>query len=317
MILNSLVKPVTTNNKRLNIRTLKLFVRSTNGIKNSSQLISLSKCLENIYGNILSVSFNRNSDTLRLSNHGWIEFENPVKSIEKSFYEFKVPKFNDDVNLNDLKFALYDRDSHALADYDVLQVKVETALENYKPSNKTSSLGDELMKYESHLLFNKVDESNHHALSDLESYLISKNVNIEEIKRKIDKESSKYFQSELNKRDNGENVAKISSEDYKTLATQNDFITPATPRFQLSSTSTVERAEEDLPKKEDIVEKQENIPKPEKKKRTAAEERAFKAGIESHRRQLEMQKQKEIENKQEQEQQKSSSSSKSFWNLFR
>ncbi|TIB76048.1 hypothetical protein E3Q22_03709 [Wallemia mellicola] len=300
------------------IRTLKLFVRVSNGsLRSSSEALTVARHLEEKYGKVTSIQFARNNDTDALLNHGWIEFDSDKEKVEKTYIEVPIPKNGprDAINtsLNDIRQSFLK--STVSDPQTILQVKVEQGTEK-EYNNKKDSNFSLINRYESMLRFNGFKGGLDSVKRDLETKLQSNGIDTNELQRKYLKElETRQTEQEQSQ----ENQTNVSNEDYQTLATQSASFTPATARLHLS------RHRQVVPEPE-VVHSSPSEPKIqptprneliEENAKSAAEEKAFRAGVEAHKRLLALKEQEEISRLEAIKKEKESSDKKkSIWNLF-
>ncbi|TIB07762.1 hypothetical protein E3P93_03740 [Wallemia ichthyophaga] len=317
------------------IRTFKLFIRLSNGsFRSPSEALTVARVLEEKYGRVTSIQFARNPDTHQLLNHGWIEFDNDSPDLEKPFIQVPIPKSSPKSNLTtsleDIRQA-FTRNPVNDAQK-ILEIKLELAIENQVVDKKTSTI-DLISRYESMLRFNGFKGSLEGIKKDIELKLESKGVDTNQLQRKylIELENQKKSEEATPAIETQTNV---SDQDYHTLATQSASFTPATPRLQLSrrkqvvpektetETQAQRQAETDTNKSPVSSTSTWTAPASHSVKadntKSASEEKAFRAGIEAHKRALELQEQKENERLEAAESERSQSKEKkrSIWNLF-
>ncbi|TIA91303.1 hypothetical protein E3P99_01121 [Wallemia hederae] len=320
-------------NKLGQLRTLKLFVRLQNGsLGSSAEALAIARVLEEKYGRVTSIQFARNPDTLQLLNHGWIEVDNDSPDIEKCYIQVPVskdsPKSNVSLSLDHVRQSFI---RNPVQDaQNVLEIKVEPAIENEfieKPPN-TATL---VSRYEALLRFSGFKGGLDPLKKQLELQLSNLGIDTNQIQRNYLKElEAQTEEVDSAQSSTQEAQTKVSYQDYHTLATQSEAFTPATPRLQLSKrtqitpnrTSSVETPDKPVETQTQSTDKeapQTTQSTQSNKTRSAAQERAFRAGVEAHKRALAMKEQEEMQRLEALEREKAASTKntkKSVWNIF-
>lgn len=156
---------------------------------------------------------------------------------------------------------------------------------------------------------------------DIEMKLTSMGIDTNQLQRNYLKELNNQTKAEESTPT--ETETNVSDQDYHTLATQSESFTPATPRLQLSRHKQVvpektETQPEPVTSFEPAYQPQNKNTTQSQSAKSAAEERAFRAGIEAHKRALALKEQEEIQRLEaaESEKRQSNEKKRSIWNFF-